>query len=442
MSIPPVEPPSPVAHPVANPVGLAVIAAATFAALLGSYSAFRPVRDALITGDNPDNIPWIWLGTFVVISMVSPAWSALLRRRSPRRFVGLAFHAFAACALVFFAVMRAEVAPLVVGRVFYVWSAVFNLFVVSIFWSLLADLLGPDAARKLYGPIAAGGTIGAFFGPLLTRLVVATITPPGVVLMSALLLEVAVVGVAMIRRAAAGHGRADAPATDAPITSGGALTGIRQVTRSPYLSAIVGYVLCTACAATFLYLAQVRVVHEARLDLTTRTSYFATIDAWTQGVAFVLQTLIARPALAWLGPGIVLCVLPLAQAVGLSVVALAPSLTALAIVQVIGKSATHGLTRPARELLFTVITRDEKYRAKNAIDTIGVRIGDLASSWLNKGLAALGAGALAIATIPLVAIWLGLAAAVGVGFRRRAAGAHHHQRGRAANAGAPPHQPP
>jgi AAA family ATP:ADP antiporter len=403
---------------------LGVAAAATFAALLASYSAFRPVRDALILARDPDSLPYVWLATFVAVSIVSPAWSALLNRRPPRSFVTTAFHAFAACAVVFFVLLETGVAPVAIGRVFYVWSAVFNLFVISIFWSLLADLLGPDTARQLYGPIAGGGTIGAFVGPLLTKLLVNLITPAGVVLMSALFLELAVLGVLWVRRAAAGLERSAAapdvaPAGDAPIARGGAFTGIRHVLRSPYLASIVGYVLCTSCAATFLYLAQQRIVFDAKLDATARTDFFATIDLWTQAVAFLLQTLVAGTAIRWFGPGLVLAFLPIAQAVGLSVAAIAPSLAAIAVVQVIGKSATHGLTRPARELLYTVVTRDEKYRAKNAIDTIGYRVGDLASAWLNKGLAALGAGALAIATIPLVGIWLALTAAVGFGFRRR-----------------------
>ena len=400
---------------------LGVAAAATFAALLGAYSAFRPVRDALILERNPDSLPVLWLGTFVVISIVSPVWSALLARRAPRRFVALAFHAFAACAVVFFALMTAGINLVVVGHVFYVWSAVFNLFVISIFWSLLADVLDPNTARQLYGPIASGGTIGAILGPALTTLLVDAITPAGVVLMSAVLLELAVIGVIWIRRIAASleRGAASTTVADAPMPEGGPFTGIGQVARSPYLSSIVGYVLCTACAATFMYLAQARIVFDAHLDLTTRTSYFGRIDTATQAVAFLLQTLVAATAIRWFGPGLVLAVLPIAQAVGLSVVALAPSLTAVAIVQVISKSATHGLTRPARELLYTVVTRDEKYRAKNAIDTIGYRFGDVAAGWLNTGLKALGAGALAVATFPLVAIWLGLAAAVGIGFRRR-----------------------
>jgi AAA family ATP:ADP antiporter len=398
--------------------------AATFAALLASYTAFRPVRDTLVLDGDPDKIPWLFLATFVAISVVSPIWSALLANRSRRSFVPLAFHVFAACAIGFSLIERAEPASVLVGRVFYVWSAVFNLFVVSVFWSLLADLLGPRIARQLYGPIAAGGTVGTFVGPLLTKLLVGTIGVAGVLLMSALLLELAVIGVHGVRRVAVGLDRDTGSAPDdEPDASagGGAFTGIAHVAKSPYLSAIVGYVLCTAFAATFMYLAQQRIVHDALADRVARTDYFATLDLWTAGGTFVLQTLIARPALGALGPGVVLAVLPLAQLAGISVLAAAPSLTALAFAQVISRSATHGLTRPARELLFTVVSRDDKYRAKNAIDTIGYRFGDVAAGWLNTGLIALGGSiALVGAAVPLVAIWLVLAAILGAGFRRRA----------------------
>jgi AAA family ATP:ADP antiporter len=402
---------------------VALWGAVTFAALLASYSAFRPVRDALILDGDPEQLPWLFLATFGAVSVVSPAWSALLARHSRPRLVPVAFHVFAACAAGFFLVVRAELAPVAVGRVFYVWSAVFNLFVVSVFWSLLADLLGPGTARQLYGPIAAGGTVGTVVGPLLTKLLVGTIGVAGVLLMSALLLELAVIGVHGVRRAgarleptqpAALRGDPDAPA------GGGAFTGIAHVAKSPYLSTIVGYVLCTSFAATFLYLQQASIVHDLIHDRATRTEYFASIDLWMAGLAFVLQTLVARPALGRFGPGVVLAVLPLAQLAGISVLAAAPSLASLAVVQVVSRATTHGLTRPARELLFTVVSRDDKYRAKHAIDTIAYRFGDVAASWLKVGLVAIGGtGALVGAAIPLVAIWLGFATFLGAGFRRR-----------------------
>jgi AAA family ATP:ADP antiporter len=297
---------------------------------------------------------------------------------------------------------------------------VFNLFVVSVFWSLLADLLGPTTARRLYGPLAAGGTIGAFIGPLLTKLFLSTIGLGGVLVMSAVLLEIAVIGVWRVRIA----GEALAPeAAVIEVPSGGAMTGLREVARSRFLTAIVGYVLCTACAATFMYLEQATIVRVALTDKLARADFFATIELWTAGCTLVVQTVLAGPLITWLGPGLVLFALPIAQGIGISVLAMAPSLGALAVAQVISRTFTHGLTRPARELLFTVVDRDAKYHAKNAIDTVGYRLGDFGSSWLHKGLIAMGAGsaAVAVAAVPLVVIWMSLAMLLGAGFRRRTA---------------------
>jgi ATP:ADP antiporter, AAA family len=398
--------------------------ATTFGALLASFTAFRPVRDALVLDGSPDDIPWLFTGTFVAAMVVSPLWSRLLAERPKRRVVPIAFHAFAACALLFAALVVAAVAPLTVGRVFYIWSSVFNIFVVSVFWSLLADLLGPGTARRLYGPIAAGGTVGALAGPLFTKLLVTWIDVPGVLVMSALLLELAVLGAWRVKVAGEALDRPEGARAlgDTPAPSG-LLTGMAHVARSPFLLAVVGYVLCTATAATFLYLEQATIVKEGLADRIARTSFFATLDLWIAAATLVVQTLIAARLLGWLGPGLVLCMLPLAQGVGITLLAFTPSLTVLAIVMVASRTLTHGLTRPARELLFTVVDREEKYHAKNVIDLVGYRFGDFASAWLHKGLVALAAGsaALAVAAVPLAAIWIGLALGLGVGFRRRLA---------------------
>lgn len=405
-------------------LALAGWGAATFACLLASYSAFKPVRDALILDGDPDQIAWLFTATFVAVSVASPVWSAVLARHERRRVVPMTFHVFALCIAAFAMLVDRGVAPVVVGRVFYVWSAVFNLFVVSVFWSLLADLLGADTARRLYGPIAAGGTVGAFVGPLLTKLCVGALGVAGVLLMSAVLLELAVIGARQVRLAGEGLAQPDVvarAALDPAAEAGGAFTGLAHIARSPFLAAIVGYVLCTAIAATFLYLEQMSIVKTAFASRDARTDFFASIEMWTAGATLIVQSLVAGPALRWLGPGIVLLVLPAAQALGISTLALAPSVTALAVIMVVVRTATHGLTRPARELLFTVVGRDDKYRAKNVIDTMVYRAGDFGSSWLYRGLVAAGAGSTAVlmAAVPLLAIWLGLATVLGVGFRRR-----------------------
>jgi AAA family ATP:ADP antiporter len=285
-----------------------------------------------------------------------------------------------------------------------------------VFWGLLADLLGPATAKRLYGPIAAGGTIGAIVGPALTRLFVDDIGIDGVLVMSAVLLEVAVIGVNRVRH----HGEKLTREPDEP-TPGGALRGFENVMRSPYLLAIVGYVLLTATAATFVYIEQAAIVRVQLPNRVDATELYASMELWTQAGTFVVQSLLATPLLAFVGPGVVMMLLPLAQGIGISSLVAAPTIRTLAPVYVATRVITHGLTRPARELLFTVVSRDDKYQAKHAIDTFGYRLGDFSSAWLNQGLKALGLGGVALigVMLPLSVIWAGIAVALGVGYKRR-----------------------
>jgi AAA family ATP:ADP antiporter len=403
---------------------VAIWGAITFGGVLASYTAFRPVRDALVVENNPDDIAWLFTSTFLAAALVSPAWSAILARGSRRTLIPWVFHVFAACELAFAACVALEVAPLAVGRTFYVWSSVFNLFVVSVFWSLLADLLGPDAARRLYGPISAGGTLGGLVGPALTRLLVDDLGVAGVLGLSAALLELGLVAALQMWRA----GEQLTPsATGTEILHvdekrSAAVEGLAAIRRSPYLLAIVGYVLCTAVAATLVYFEQSAIARAELPNRAERTEFFASIDFWIAAGTAVVQMFIAGRLIGWVGPAIVLAVLPVVQAAGISLLALAPSLTMLAGVQIAARTATHGLTRPAREMLFTVVDRSDKYRAKNVIDTLVYRFGDFGGAWLQRGLAALGAGGIAVAAAaaPLALVWLALAAMLGAGFRRRA----------------------
>lgn len=399
-------------------VQLAVWSALTFGSLLTSFMCSRPVRDALVLDGDADRLPWLFTVNFAVFLAITPLWGAAVRK-SPRRVVPISFHLFAVMSLVFFALIRQKVAPDIINVVFYIWAAVLNQFVVSVFWSLLADVLGPGAARRLYGPISAGGTVGAVVGPLLTKLLVADIGVAGVLIMTALFLELAVVGTWQIKRIAKNLPLAEEH--DAQPISQGALNGLRDVARSPYLLAIGGLVFCTATAATFVYLAQADIVKVALPDRVARTDYFATIDLVQQGATFVVQLVLAAPLLRWLGPGIVMAVMPIVQCVGILGLQASPTLGVLVAVQVTSRTVAFGLLRPARELLFTVVSRDEKYRAKNVLDTLVYRLGDFSSAWARFGLVSIAAGGLALTltTIPLTLVWIALAIGLGVAFRRR-----------------------
>src|SRR5690606_29433817 len=178
---------------------VAAWSAITFGSLLASIMVSRPVRDALALEGDPDRIPWLFTGTFVAFLIVVPIWGSAVTK-NPRRIVPAAFHVFAACALAFYPLLAANVATVATGYVFYVWSSVFNMLVVSAFWSLLADLFDHETAKKLYGPISAGGTIGAFVGPGLTRLFLEYVDVSVMFLLIAFFLELAVLGVHQVRR--------------------------------------------------------------------------------------------------------------------------------------------------------------------------------------------------------------------------------------------------
>jgi AAA family ATP:ADP antiporter len=296
---------------------------------------------------------------------------------------------------------------------FYIWAGVYNQFIVSVFWSLLADLVGPDTARTLYGPISAGGTIGAFCGPLLTKFLIPYIDFSGVMVLPIVFLELAVVGSWQIKRIARGMEvkHEDLPLPESP------LAGLTRTAKSPYLRSLALFTLLTAVAATFVYFSQANLVKIEIPDRNTRTAYFATLDLWQQGATFFVQLLVAPLLLRRFGPGPVLCLLPLLQLAGLIGFWLAPSIAMIAALHIGSRTVALGLTRPARELCFTVVSRDDKYRAKNVIDTLMYRAGDFVSSWVFLALG-LGAGLISL-TVPMAIGWVALAVWLGLDFRRR-----------------------
>jgi AAA family ATP:ADP antiporter len=399
-----------------------VWAAATFACLLAATFVLRPVRDALALDGDPDFIPVLFTATFVAMLVLAPAWGWLVGRFDRRRFVAVALHATTATVLGFLALVASEADPAAVGRVFYVWSAVTNVFVVSVFWSVLADVLGPDTARRLYGPIAVGGTAGALLGPLVARLLAGAFGVAGVLVAAAALFQLAALGLVGLDRAARRLGDTPAAASVEPV-AGASLDGLRDVVRSRYLAGVALYVVCVATAGTFVYLEQADLVHAALPDRDARTELFATIDLFTQGATLVLQALVAAPLIGWLGAGAVLAILPVIQGAGLVALLAAPTVGTLIAVQIASRATQHGLMRPARELLFTVVARAEKYRAKSVIDTLIFRFGDVSSSWLHFGLVVAGlAGAgVLVVTLQVTALWIATAVFLGAGFRRRAA---------------------
>lgn len=407
--------------------GAAVVwAMAMFFTVLASYYVLRPVRDALVLEGDPDLIPWLFTANFALVLAIAPPWGALVARWPRRQLVPLAYRAMIVQLLIFAALLQLELAATLVIQVFYIWVSMFNLFVVSVFWSLCADIARPEQGKRLFGIIAAGGTAGAIVGPLLTRFLAHEVSTAALLVISAVLLEV---GVQLSRGLDAADRRLQALRAEAlpsaapavaPAIGGSPFAGLTRVLRSPFLAGIGGYMVCTAFLATFIYVRQLSIVREAIPDRATRTAWNAEIELWSSLATIAVQLLVTSRLLHWLGVGLTLALLPLVQLAGVIFLSADPVLGVAAVVYPLGRALNHALARPSRELLFTAVAREDKFKTKNVIDTFAYRLGDTSSAWLIHELSLAGIAA-PFAAVPLAIAWFGLSLALGVGYRLRTA---------------------
>lgn len=373
--------------------------------VLASYYLVRPLRDALGLEGGADKLQWLFTATFVVMLLMVPVFGALASRLPAIRFVPLIYRVIAVSMLVFGLLIANRVAPVMVGRVFFVWISIYNLFIVSIFWSVLVDRFSSEQGRRLFGCIAAGGTLGTFIGPLLAATMATRLGPVALTVAAALLLEIAVRGYrALLMRTQSQSGN---PLIDERRMGGGMLAGITLILRSPYLLGMVLFMLLHTSAATLLYFEQGRIVAGSYADTGSRTQFFAIVDLIVSALTLTFQLLLTAPLIRLVGIGGALVALPLATIVAFAAMALAPMPTTVALAQGLRRAVEFAIVRPAREVLWTVVSREEKYKAKNVIETLVYRGGDAASGWLSAGLTAMGAGfgLVAVVIVPFAGLW-------------------------------------
>ena len=390
--------------------------------VLAAYFVIRPIRDEMGVAGGVRNLPWLFLGTLAGMLLIHPLFTALVSRMPRGRFIPLSYTFFAVNLIIFWYVFQtiSEGSGIWAGRVFFVWTSVFNLFVVSIFWSLMADLFRPTQAARLFGFVAIGGTVGAVVGSSTTAYLASRIMPTNLLLVSAALLGLAMLAAHQLMSSAPKPGESGKQIVDSgerrPI-GGGVLDGIRTVFSSSYLLGIVGYMLLYTITATFLYFQQAEIVDVSFTDRAARTVFFARIDLAVNILTAITQIFFTGRIVRRLGVALSLAALPLVCVLGFAAIGVTPTLLVIAVFQVLRRSSNYAISRPCREMLYTVIPRDAKYKAKNFIDTFVYRFGDQVGAWSYSALGALGLGAAAISLVaaPLAAGWL----AIGLWLGRR-----------------------
>ncbi|HJR55485.1 MAG TPA: hypothetical protein VJ798_02815 [Rhizomicrobium sp.] len=393
---------------------------AYFFLILSAYSVLRPLRDnAGITGGTRA-LPWLFTATFIVMLAAAPLYGWLVAKLPRKTLIPLVYHFFAANLVIFWLLLTYGVAQQIILQIFFVWITVFAIFAVPVFWSYLADLWRSDQGKRLYGFIAAGGSLGALVGPTLTRTLVEPLGPVNLLLLPAILLEIAIFCAARLGPAASGFNQTP---PSAPPIGGNAFEGFLAILKSPYLGGIAGWVVLLSLGNSMLYFSQAELVNAATQDAVERTRIFATIEQWTGGLQILVQLALTGRLIKHFGTGLAAAFLPLVFALGYGAMFLAPVLLVVMAFQAAQRTANFAVSNPAREILFTVAAREDKYKAKNVIDGVMFRGADAVWGWtfplLHKTLA-LSIPAIAAITVPAMLGWAGLSLWLGRQQEKRA----------------------
>jgi len=378
-----------------------------FFLLFVSYFMLRPVRETFGIAGGVDKLQWLWTGTFIAMLVVVPLYGWVAARMPRRRLLPILYSLSALIMAAFATSLLLDPTNIWIARAFYIWLSVMNLFVISLAWSLMVDLFDADQAHRLFGQIAAGASLGGLTGPLLSGLLVAPLGEAGLLYLSSALLLATLpcVRVLLTWRAKAGP-RAEAGAP-APNRIGGSIwAGLTLIARSPYLLAISGFILLLTAATTFLYFEQARIVEATFPDRTRQTQVFAAIDVVVQSLTILIQIFFTGRLAKRLGVTVLLAGVPLLMAAGFGLLALAATFPVLAFVMILRRVGEYALIRPGREMLFTRVDTETKYKAKNAIDTVVYRGGDALAGWVYTAVSTLASIQIAaLAGAALAGLW-------------------------------------
>ncbi|UCJ18199.1 MFS transporter [Pseudomonas sp. MM211] len=384
---------------------------ALFFCLFCGYFMLRPIRESMGIQAGVENLQWLFTATFVVMLLAVPLF-AWLNSRVPRiHFIDWVYGFFCLNLLAFAVAFSVTSESLWMARVFYVWISVYNLFVVSVAWSLMADVFDSPQAKRLFAFIAAGASVGGLAGPALSALLVGAIGASGLALLAAVLLAgaLALKHFLMGWRERAGAGRPGASQAENPRrpVAGNPFSGMTRVFQSSYLLGISAFVILLATVTTFLYFEQARLVAELFPDRDEQVRVFGLIDFVVQAGALLAQLFITGRVAQRLGVRALLAAVPVLMCVGFLALAMAPTFAVLAGLMIVRRIGEYAFVRPGREMLFAPLDAESKYKAKNFIDTVVYRGGDAVSGWAKSLIDMLGYGVALIAVIGALcaAIW-------------------------------------
>jgi len=393
---------------------------AYFFTLLAGYYVLRPLRDQMGIAGGVKNLPWMFTATFVTLILAQPLYGWLVAKLPRARFIPIVYHFFVANLLLFWLFLTLKLDAVIIARVFFVWVSVFNLFAVAVFWSFMADLFTAEQGKRLFGFTGAGGTAGALLGPTITIALSGPLGPINLLIAAAIFLEAAVFCVHRLERAATPQ---DGARTEPRRLGGSAFAALPELIKSPYLLGVGFWVSLLSFCATILYFEQAHIVSALVRGAGAQTRIFAGMDLAVNLLSLATQIFATGQLLRRFGTGMTAGALPAVYVAGFVALFFSPTLAVVVVVQVMQRWMNFAVANPARQVFFTVVAPEEKYKAKNLIDVVIYRGSDALYGWVFDSLQALGLklGAIALVAWPMAALWLVLSAALGRAQERRAA---------------------
>ena len=399
---------------------------AYFFCVLSSYYILRPVREAMAVGSGPDTIPYLFVGTFVTMLIAAPIFGWVASSYPRRTFLPWVYLFFISNILIFWIVFTQAVDSgeeyVWLGRAFFVWLSVFNLFVVSVFWSFMADIYTREQGRRLFGVITAGGSIGALLGGAATSALVVPIGFHNLMPISAGVLLIAVFCIGQLKKWVHREHEEEIIETvesDKPL-GGGPLSGITHLFSSKYFLGIAVSSVIASLLGTALYMFAAELIETAIPSPDERTQFFSNMNVATNALSLIAQMFIVKHVVVRFGIGRALALMPLVSILGFAWLALDPTLAVIAILTVARRALGFGFSKPSTDMLYSVVTPEEKYKTKNFIDTAVYRGGDVVGTWSIKLMSALGLAGISLVMLPFAVVWAVVSLWLGRDYKRRA----------------------
>ncbi|MFY0628436.1 MAG: MFS transporter [Reichenbachiella sp.] len=392
--------------------------------LMIAYYILRPVRDAMASDWSDAEVSQLWTLNFFISTAVVAIYGLIVSKVRFQHLVPGVYAFFATSFVLFYFFMWTTSDRTLIDKSFYVWLSVFAMFHLSVFWSYMSDLFNKDQARRLFAIIAAGASAGALLGPIIPTLFAGIMGIDNLIFVAATLLLIPIPIIFSLTKIKTSELHNEDEVSDSSLfkVGGNPFSGFKTFITDPYLLSIGLFILLYTMISTFVYFQQKNLL--AEYDRATRTQILGSID-WivnvlTFGIAFFATSRLVKK----LGMGYTLALMPLIMCVAILILAFAPIIVILLGLQVVRRSGNYAVTRPAREMLFTEVDKEKRFKTKPVIDVVVYRGGDMFTAWLFTGLTeGVGLGLTAVGVIGggIAAVWAGLGIYLGKLYNRKKA---------------------